>query len=86
MVSIYIEYPDPDKAIGRLSGPCSNVCSFDAELVAIGEAFRWVATRFAEGTLTATHLAILTDARSVLQAIDGTGPWPKSIEENLVAA
>ena len=39
---VYIEYPDPDKTTERLSGPCGNVCSFDAELVAIGEAFRRV--------------------------------------------
>ena len=68
---------DPRHAlVEELSGPCGNVCIFDAEMEAIRIAVEAIGTRFGSQSVQVTDVVILTDALSVLQAIDGLGTWP----------
>ena len=81
-----IEYPsrlDPD----RIAGSCGlATCVFDAEAIGITRALDQVTHRLREKQTVTTTVVVVCDSQSVLQAMNGLGTLPKTIEEAISAA
>ena len=65
----YVQFPDGTKE--ELYSSCGKYCSnYEAEAIAIIESLNFVSNLFELNTINITNIVILSDAKSVLQALD----------------